>query len=300
MSDKTYGYIKKRVLDALDECSDHSSFVSVSDTEKDVIENRLPDSLNASLIRMYKSLSVGQKSASFPLFKPEITAFCKSIDKDAFLFENKTESCVIVFYGAGGGSIEILDKDGELCFEMVCGGGEMVRYANFCNLEKGRYTVKKNGFLTVKDFVVYNKADGVDIDAYAPYGFAAFPLPDEFSEFEGLDFSGEKKDGRCIAVNGGYAYLDRKLCTNDDTVRARFRINPPFITSETQESFEFDLCPLAVEALICLCASELCKEGDTARYSRLVYKYTDLAEGLRDISERGRNSFFRRIGKMRW
>lgn len=301
MSDKTYGYIKKRVLCALDECADYSSYVSVSDTERDVIASRIPDAVNSALIRMYKSLPIGQKKASFMLFRPNVIAHRKRIGKDEYSFDTDKKNVAAVFDFCGSGSVEIADKSGNVCSLEVCeGDGRIMRKAYFCSLSEGGYTVKVHGFLTVFDFTVYEAYENAEIDAYAPYGRAGIELPGDFSECEEVLSCGLRADKSFIYDGGKYAYFCFGNCGAGNTLDITYRINPPFITTDTAEDFTLDLPDIAIEALICLATGELCKEGDSVRYTRLIYKYTDLCEGLKASEGSGRNSFFKSLGKKRW
>ena len=301
MSDKTYGYIKKRVLCALDECADYSSYVSVSDTERDVIVSRIPDAVNSALIRMYKSLPIGQKKASFMPFRPDAVVYRKRIEKEEYSFDTDKKNVAAVFDFCGSGSVEITDKSGNVCSLEVCeGDGRIMRKAYFCTLSEGGYTVKVHGFLALFDFTVYEACENVEIDAYAPCGWASIELPEDFSECEEVLSCGLREDKSLVYDGGKYAYFCLGNCGAGNTLDIKYRIKPPFITSDTAEDFTLELPDIAIEALICLTAGELCKEGDSVRYTRLIYKYTDLCEGLRVSEGGGRNSFFKNFRKKRW
>lgn len=75
--------------------------------------------------------------------------------------------------------------------------------------------------------------------------------------------------------------------------------NVPFIDDDTSDNLELEMPPCAFEALVCLAASKLCTENEPSLYTRLLYKYKDLCEGLFEIQKctRSRNGFYGAVKK---
>ncbi len=73
----------------------------------------------------------------------------------------------------------------------------------------------------------------------------------------------------------------------------------PVIDDNTSDDLEFETDKCAFEALVCLAASRLCTENEASLYTRLLYKYKDLCEGLFEIKKdaSARNSFYAATGK---
>ena len=76
----------------------------------------------------------------------------------------------------------------------------------------------------------------------------------------------------------------------------------PVIDENTEDTFVFDFSQIVFEALVCLAASELCREEDANIYTRLLYKYNDLYEGLcsKTLSGSSRNTFYRQPSRRGW
>lgn len=67
-----------------------------------------------------------------------------------------------------------------------------------------------------------------------------------------------------------------------------------FIDEYTSDNTDMELSGVAFEALVCLAASKLCSEKEAELYTRLLYKYRDLCEGLygKTPSAKERNGFY--------
>lgn len=130
-------------------------------------------------------------------------------------------------------------------------------------------------------------------------GFVKAELPEDFSRFDGENSA--FFNGSDFYVNDGYIYVDENCLGCGSMIELDYRAMPPKITSETDEGFVIELSPLAAEALICLCALELCRPEDTSLYTKLYYKYNDLCMGLGEpLPSARKNSFFSTNLKKRW
>ena len=203
MSRTTYGQLKKRILSCLFENEFGEAEVVYLNDARGAVSKRIPDTVNACLVRMFESLPLGRKKMCLTLSEPDERGYRRaSLPVDFLRFD-----------------------DGAL---------------NYCS----------------------------DTDVYTNDGYVYFS--DSFL---------------CGRVNADFYY----------------RILVPEVSEETEDEFEFDMVSLAFEALICLCAAELCRESSPSLYSRLYYKYNDLCEGLYKPSPSSRkNSFFSSSRKRGW
>lgn len=295
---KNYGYIKKRILDAIDEVA-CTNEVFVSDGNRQVLLSRMPDALNASLVRMYESLPIGTKRVLF-----HVNKFKNIAQKDAdgsYFFSANGNNIVITCGIFGTGKIYV--SDGIDTCEFQCNGTSSLSFVRHSvNTQKGKnYTITSDQGLTIQSLAVYEIGTQQDLDAFAPDGFCSVCLPDNFDSF--LSVNGrELSEKNAVNVCGSYAYFPVGECESNSVINAVYAKKPPVISESTEDSFEFDLSSLGIEALINLSASELCRENEAAMYSRLFYKYCDLAEGLHSscVKSRRENRFYRDLSKRRW
>ena len=130
-------------------------------------------------------------------------------------------------------------------------------------------------------------------------GFVSAELPCDFLRFDDGFLS--SFTGGEYFVEEGRVYFEEGIFSAPCTTELYYRITPPKVTEETGDDFVFDLLPLAFEALICMCAMDLCSANDSALYTRIYYKYTDLCQGLCEpVLTKRRNSFYLISGKKRW
>ena len=127
-----------------------------------------------------------------------------------------------------------------------------------------------------------------------PDGCAAFSLPSDFGKLIYIILpDGRRVKGDDVVTVGGFGFVDPRFCNDGEKVVAVYRRGVPDTEGKTDD-FELELSPLAVEALVCLAASELCRDEDASLYARLIYKYKDLCEGFYQLDSAAakRNGFF--------
>ena len=115
-------------------------------------------------------------------------------------------------------------------------------------------------------------------------------------------YAGDRElDEREYYTENGWGFIKRSECENQMGVSVEYTKMSPVVSSATESDFVLPLTPLCFEALVCLAASELCREQDAGKHTKLVYKYNDLCEGLREHNDRiRRNAFFGIQRKKRW
>ena len=129
-------------------------------------------------------------------------------------------------------------------------------------------------------------------------GCLKISLPQDFGKLiklnvQGVDVTDKVKSGEA------FLYLPECLCQNAEKAVMTYKKTVPEIDESKGDDYTLSLSPLALEALINLAASELCREGDSDAYTRLLYKYNDLVEGFFSANERkvSRNGFYKAFGR---
>ncbi|MBQ7399095.1 MAG: hypothetical protein IJZ20_07465 [Clostridia bacterium] len=305
--DTTYKNLKKRIFDILDEYSSSSDTVFVSDGDRQHIESRIPDTVNSCLVRMYKSLPIAidkaiQKINSFTpiLYDREIP----DGDRNLIEFSSPTANLAIFFRYFGSGRVTFYNSTGAVLGTADCSDtSTLTTKRGYISLASSSvYRVGISGSVKIMDFCIYANDGRTNVSALCGVNEASFELPENCDEIISVEGRYGKADHERICTEGGYAFIPKSEIGKAEAVTVEYRKVPQVITETTADSFVFDLSPLAFEALVCLCASEVCREQDAAKHTRLVYKYNDLCEGLREsFSDRKkRNTFFKaRLGK-RW
>lgn len=210
----SFGYLKKRILDVLDEYYTAENTVFVADGNRDILEKRIPDAVYSSLVRMYESVSAEGN--------------CKTV------------------------------------LEMY------------------------NGALP----------EGISL----PDNCEVFSLPQDFERFIYVEAGGKKLGLSRIYFKDGFAFINKNELSGEKKVFAEYKKLAPIIDENTADTFVFDLSQIAFEALICLSASEICREENANVYTRLLYKYNDLYEGMcaMALPDNGRNTFYKDSKRRRW
>lgn len=301
---KTLGHLKKRILDVLDENSDILSGEISSDTNLDVLLKRMPDCINASLLRMYESLPIENSKAVMKVFLPREVCYNDTVlDVGGYCdFNEKIKSAAVIFGYFGRGKVSFLDENDSVLAEIILDNtnGELEYYRKSFTFEKDAAKVLFSDGITIKDFTVYKNDQNLDGELIPPYGYVSFKLPERMQKLERVSC----KDGKKIelfrvvlAKKAGYI----QKCDNDCVI-IEYKKSPLMIDENTEDSFviEFDGC--AFEALVCLAASELCTPDRQSTYSRLIYKYLDLSESLytNNPGSLSRNGFYKKSTKKGW
>jgi len=118
-----------------------------------------------------------------------------------------------------------------------------------------------------------------------------------------LGVSGE--DDTVVADNAREGVVNEGLASavfsafTELNVNGELKCQVPFIDDDTSDDLELELKDVAFEALVCLAASKLCTESEASLYTRLLYKYRDLCEGLfgKTPDAGTRNGFFAVSGR---
>lgn len=300
---KTLGQLRKRIFDTLDEYT-QTDGVFVTDTNRDILISRMPDAVNSSLIRMYESLAVGTEKCKSKLIRPSILFEASELGDDGVSVRFDVTDIAVCFDFYGTGSLVFEKIDGSDSIFVECDGDGICSHKRvFVTLANcGDYTIKTEGSIDVRNLCVYEN-DGFFAECAIPErGYMSFQLPCDFSHFLKIEEKDTNLD--CITVDktSGFAFVPKGMLCTEKEICMQYKKMCPVITSMTRDDFVFDMSALAFEALVCLCASELCREEESAMYTRLLYKYSDLSEALykSEYSDKyRRNGFFKARKGMR-
>ncbi len=128
-------------------------------------------------------------------------------------------------------------------------------------------------------------------------GFVKIELP---SDFERLTAINERQtDG--AKVSDGFLYIPQTETASLNTVLVTYKKRPFSVDENTSDDYAFDMSALSIEALCILAAAELCRPEESSLYTRLVCKYSDLAQGIYnaegEVGKVRKNSFFAARGR---
>ncbi len=300
---KTYGYLKKRIFDALDEYSENDAQF-VTNSNREILERRLPDAVTSSLVRMYESLAVGKGKCTSRIYRPRLVFESFGVKGEGTQAYIDKPSVAISFGYYGSGSFVIRSADGDAVFSAECvGDGVKGFWREFAELPNvGDYFITATDSLEITGLAIYENEGFSDVNSIPMRGYMSFQLPCDFDSFTAIEQDEKIVLQVKLKENSMFAEICDSLLEEKGEVCFEYKKKIPEITGETQEDFVFNLSPLAFEALVCLSAAELCREEESAMYTRLLYKYSDLEQGLykseyADVFKR--NGFYKKGGRMR-
>ena len=305
--DTTYGNLKKRIFDILDEYPSSVDTVFVADTDRNVIDLRIPDAVNSALVRMYESLPIGKNVAFQRLNFMRPVYYDKTGipegKKTQLEFFTPVSGISLFFRFFGSGSVTLLDKGQNLVARLTCTGSESVSdmRKQFSVACAGNYIISVSGNIKIFDLAVYENDGKVSIDGLCSPDFASFGLPEDMQSAVSLCTGDRIVDESGYYTENGWGFIKKSLCEHENGVSVTYTRKPPVVCTSTESGFVFPVSPLCFEALVCLAASELCRTEDSGKYTRLIYRYNDLSEGLRNSESKiKRNSFYGISAKKRW
>ena len=303
MSYKTLAKLRERVFDTLGAYIAAEDETVICDGDRELLQKRLPDALNGALCRMYESLDVGRKTSLRKLYKRQVVAKpdIKNI-YDGCVFNTDRTDIGFYFSFFGEGSIVVACGENEPVTIALEGDGGFSEYRTFVNLDAaGEVRLTASGTIDMKEIVVYSDDGLLPVQALTSDSEECFMLPDDFGSFVSAECEFGRIDTSLVRTLEGYGYVPAFACRGAELVKTEYKALPVCITPETDDGFVFELSSLAFEALVCLTAAELCRDREAETYTRLVYKYNDLANALTRRYENGRrNGFYISAGLRRW
>lgn len=302
MSEKqnTFAYLKKRIFSAIDECRDMTEQSLDEDFELKQTSEKLPDAVYSSLIRMYNGFEkIGKASGMTLLYSPELIAFSKSVGKEReenVSFSSSSGNIALYFIQSGSGELVFENENGEILESILLNltqdCGSVRQFVKIASDEK--VYVRSEGNCKISDFAVYERAFFPDINAVTPKGFVSFKLPEDCLAVEKIYQYGKNELSEIFFEHCGYGFVKEKYVSQREFVLLSYKKKVPKIDSETSDEYVFGLSQLAFEMLVCLSGAELCRENEESLYTRLLYKYKDLSEGMYTSSsvERRKDGFY--------
>lgn len=306
MSEKTYGALKKRVFELLYEYSSSDDTVFIADADKQLVSSRMPNAVNSSFVRMNESLPLWTKKSVQKLIKlKKVFTYNGICDKNNPLeFEVTCKKIGVFFRFFGTGNVIFSDADGNAFMTIECeGSGSILCHKSAENVDyTGLCCVSTDGNLCIRDFAVYGGESFLDEKSLCAFNETSFELPGDFDRLVCAESNAGKIICDKIYVCDGYGFVSSDLCSGEAELCIEYKRKPYTVDEQTADDFVFDVTHLEFEALVCLVASELCRNENADLYARLVYKYNDLCEGIRSSNStpRGRNTFFAVRTKRRW
>ena len=299
MADKTFAYLKKRIFDALDEYVGQEC-ENISGGYADVIMEKLPDAVRSSLVRMYESLYIGVKNCTLPIIRPKLIAkcesFCKNID-----FVAESEKTGVLAECFEDGRIEIYSEDGRcICDTEISSSGQMTKHRLLIPTAAGeKYSLKASKDVSFYGVCIYDGRNIPTADAVPEYGYDVVCKPSDSGEIETAFCNDTGVDTRTFTYCKDFVFVPSRLVNGCGFLNVTYRKKAPGLSEITDDGYTFDLCDLAFEALVCLAASELCRQEQAGIYTRLLYKYSDYAEALYSGKQgKVRNTFYKRNGRV--
>ncbi len=296
------GYLKKRIFAALEESAQDEDGVFFTDSRKSVLAENMCSAVNGAFARMFESLPIGKEKAEVALISPVLIGYSARLmgaAGDKVTFAPFSEGVAVHFEYYGNGQVLFCDGEGNVLYRHDAENtkGRVVEQRLILDsCEKRMCCLVVSGNLCLKNVCVYDAQTLSSEKAIPPYGYSGFVLPDDFDTLTELFADKLSLPQQNVVICDGCGFVPNKLLNYCcETVTVCYKKAPPYITDETEDSFCFDLQPIIFEALVNLCASQLCTSDNNGMYSRLVYKYTDLAESCFSINDRAclnRNSFF--------
>lgn len=297
--------VKDLVYKELDEYSRNGEQTGEYGFSKSDISERINDALNGAFTRACLSFPPYVKSAELRFFKPRELLYDKNIEignntgaKEYTLA--KGSRLAVSISCAGEGNVSIYSSDGAsklFSKDISVNCGIFTRTAFYAEKPADtevKLAVKCTGSqsFAVAELCVC-EAEGLpeSTGAIMPHGVSFSLLPEDFSSAEEYCVSGKRMPKALFCENDGVVMSRHgDLCE----VTLRYIPKTPYIDKDTSEDVQIELPYITLLGAVYLAAAELCRIGNGELYSRLVYKYRDLALNCYDrrYSPRVRNLFY--------
>ncbi len=296
--------IKDGIFKALGEYSANGQRLGEMSYNRADLEHKIIHAINSALCRASMSLPAFTKSF-MPRFVQNKCVYSESVP-----FEIKcgnTYKPIAGLYGkrfaftlllAGRACIKLCDAEGNTVFEKKTDAKESAfeRVSFFTEeLPEGKKTLEiiANGkSAAFRELDVYNADFGIDNEKLIAYrGYSAAELPCDFGSLEGYSVNGKAFCKSSFIINDGVILCPLGF---ESSVTVYYTPKCIEIDEKTSESTVIDMPDVTCLGVIYLAAAELCETGDGELYSRLLYKYRDIALNCYDkkYAPKVRNSFF--------
>ena len=297
--------VKDLVYKELDEYSRNGEPTGEYGFSKSDISERINDALNGAFTRACLSFPPYVKSAELRFFKPRELLYDKNFEIKANAAQKEYtlregSSLAFSISCAGEGNVSIYFSDGaskHFSKDIAVNGSIFTRVVFYAEKPADadvKLVLKCTGShsFAVKELCVC-EADGFteNTRAIMPHGVSFSLLPEDFSSADEYYVSGKRMPKALFCENDGVA-LSR--CNDLREVTLRYIPKTPHIDKDTPEDTQIEMPYITLLGTVYLAAAELCRIGNGELYSRLMYKYRDLALNCYDrrYSPRVRNLFY--------
>ena len=301
----TLAKLKDEVYKALGEYSRNGMELGELSFQRADLSHKMISALNSAISRASVSLPTFVES-----FMPRFLS-CECLYRNNKPFELKSNQTTVCetklseeglsfwLLASGEGTIKLFDESEEVVFEKHISASD-IKFENVSffaeNLPKDKKTLSVCADLgaafVVRELVVYKRDDFLgDKHLISPYGYVSAALPEDFGSLEGVE-----KDGMALS-KAYYSVCEKVIMTEADKadgVTVYYTPKNLVIDENTPEDSIINLPDITCLGVIYLAASELCDTGDGELYSRLLYKYRELALNCYDrkYAPKIKNSFY--------
>ena len=298
--------LKESVYKALDEYSENGEETDVSLYCKSDIEQRMLYAINSAVSRAELSMPAFIKEytprffSPKPLFHRENTVLTSQSGAIAQNVSCSDRGLAFTLLAAGEGLVCIRAQSGEIEYikEISSASSDAFDRIRFFTgaLTAGEKQIsvsaKEGSSLALYEITAY-PSDGLSDseERIPPYGSSCAALPEDFGRIEQI----ENNNGRCglsdFPISGG---IMLSMIEDTSSVKVFYTPKTQFFDEGTPEDEEITLPDITCLAVVFLAAAELCGVGNGELYSRLMYKYRDIALNCYDrkFTSRIVNSFF--------
>jgi len=302
----TLSEIKSGIYKALDEYSRNGIESGTSDFGKADNELRMLSAINSSLLRVSLSLPMYSKEARLFFFSPKVLLFKDGFALSGndgrsveFSFSDALYRCAVSFSLVGRCSFKVYGSDKTECFDSGIIGkvGGITEYSAFLpesvSFSGIEFFRTEGEPFRVSCFAVYDSSglDLNDTECIPAYSKSKAKLPEDFGEVNGLEFDGRHiREGEYEISHGFIGIKGSK----EGAARLVYTPKLPYFDEKTSDDAVLEIPDVTSYALIYLAASELCSVDEGELYSRLIYKYQDIALNSYGRGKNGgtRNSFY--------
>ena len=291
----------------LDEYFDNTDEVFVSDSRRDRLDAKMADTLGWGLCRMYEGLPKKTGSKKVEVNLPRRLACREEMNYGGILeFSPVTYPLAVIFEYTGSGSLLLCDEDLVPVFTLELDGSEgRLETKRFFtdNVSSAICYAYVTQSVCARKFTIYDKGNMTNIFEIPRKGMCSFAVGDDCGRIKAMEMlSGKQINLGSLELSNDFGYLDADNRYDGEIVALTYEKKAPEISENVPDDFEIPLCGTEFDALVSLCAAELCRSEDSNLYERLLQKYKDLYEGLWSFANKTiqRNGFYTAVNRRRW
>ncbi len=300
----TLGKLKDEIYKALGEFSRNGRELDELSFSKSDISSKILSAINSAVARAQLSLPSLEKQAHLRFLKQKklysLEDFELKTGQSKNIFVSFESSRIAVSaYVSGNGSFKLKDEYGEVIFEEHFAKPpsrfERVKFYSqvfYTEPVSMEIAAGENSSLAVKELEVYDCDANASNKSLIPQkGYVCAALPEDFGNVCGYCVSGESVCPSMFVVSCGAVLARDEQC--GDVILYYTPKIPQFDDFSSDDEI-IELPDITSLAVVYLAAAELVETGDGELYSRLMYKYRDIALNCynKSYSPRVENSFF--------